>query len=36
VADTHVIVLPGDGLARVAGDAAIWTTLADAWIRDQP
>jgi hypothetical protein len=26
----------GLGLARGAGDAAIWTTLADAWIRDQP
>jgi acetyl esterase/lipase len=25
----------GLGLARGAGDAAIWTTLADAWIRDQ-
>ena len=24
------------GLARGAGDAAIWTTLADAWIHDQP
>ena len=24
------------GLARDAGDAAIWTTLADAWIHDQP
>jgi hypothetical protein len=23
------------GLARGAGDAAIWTTLADAWIHDQ-
>ena len=26
----------GLGLARGTGDAAIWTTLADAWIRDQP
>jgi predicted esterase len=24
------------GLARGAGDAAIWTSLTDAWIRDQP
>ena len=24
------------GLARDAGDAAIWTTLADAWIHDRP
>jgi acetyl esterase/lipase len=24
------------GLARGAGDAAIWTTLADTWIHDQP
>jgi hypothetical protein len=23
------------GLARGTGDAAVWTTLADAWIRDQ-
>jgi hypothetical protein len=23
------------GLAHGAGDAAIWTTLANAWIRDQ-
>jgi hypothetical protein len=23
------------GLARAAGDAAIWTSLADAWIHDQ-
>ncbi len=37
MADTHVFAHGPHslGLAQSAGDAAIWTTLANAWIRDR-